>query len=407
MQIHNEKLLENFYSKDKLNVAIVTDIFFPTFGGVSFVVDNLAKAFMASGKVNVAVFTGAVKGYQDNAPYPVIRAKSFPIPKSWGDSQPVPAIDKKLKKLIEKMQIDVVDVHSVWGMSTFFMKYAKKNGLPIVYHGHGMFDSEYPTYIKFKPICKNLVKRGYKIVNKADLVMPVSNITKENYRKNGVDRPMQVLPNATDMTESIDISIANKTIYEKHGISDSFNNVFVFASRLEMECKNIGFLLESLKAIKEAGVQFKMLIVGGGKDKDNIVNLAEKLGIINDIVMAGEVFDRDLLKCYYRRADLHLFPSVKDSCALTKFEAASQFTPTIAIENTGVSEEINDGINGYISTNNVNDYSSKIISAITDRERLKEISHMANKTLVKSWNASAQTCIEQYYRLLEEHKKNN
>ena len=149
-----------------------------------------------------------------------------------------------------------------------------------------------------------------------------------------------------------------------------------------------------------------MLIVGGGKDKDNIVNLAEELGIINDIVMAGEVFDRDLLKCYYRRADLHLFPSVKDSCALTKFEAASQFTPTIAIENTGVSEEINDGINGYISTNNVKDYSSKIISAITDRERLKEISHMANKTLVKSWNASAQTCIEQYYRLLEEHKKN-
>ena len=400
MIVHNSALLEGFKKGDKLNVAIVTDIFFPTHGGVSFVVDNLAKAFLKSGKVNVAVFTGKVKGYTDTAPYPVIRVNSFPIPKAWGDSLPLPKLDCKLKKLIKELKIDVIDVHSVFGISTFFMSYAKKHSLPIVYHGHGMFDGEYPTYIKFKPVCNMMVRRGYKIVNRADFIMPVSNKTKTNYQNNGVDKPMQVLANATDMTESIDFDFAADLICDKHGISKDYTNVFVFASRLEMECKNIDFLLESLKLVKEAGTQFKMLIVGGGRDKENIVNLAENLGIIYDIIMVGEVRDRQLLKCYYRRADLHLFPSVKDNCPLTKFEAASQFTPTVAIEKTGSCEGIEDGVNGYISANDVKSYSNKIISAISDREKLKEISRMANNTLVKSWDNAAESCINKYREML-------
>ena len=400
MEIHNFEMLKEFYKGDKLNVAIVTDIFFPTHGGVSFVVDNLAKAFLRSGKVNVAVFTGKVKGYTDNAPYPVIRVKSFPIPKAWGDSLPLPSLDGKLKKLIDELKIDVIDAHSVFGISTFFMSYAKKLGLPIVYHGHGMFDGEYPTYIKCKPVCNMMVRRGYKIVNRADFIMPVSNKTKINYQNNGVDKPMQVLPNATDMTESIEFDYAADLICDKHGISKDYTNVFVFASRLEMECKNIDFLLESLKLIKDAGVQFKILIVGGGRDRENIIELVKKLSLDEQVVMVGEVRDRQLLKCYYRRADLHLFPSVKDNCPLTKFEAASQFTPTVAIEKTGSCEGIEDGVNGYVCAENVNDYSQKIISAISDREKLKEISRMARKTLVKSWDNAAESCIDKYREML-------
>ena len=400
MIIHNSALLEDFYKGDKLNIAIVTDIYFPTHGGVSFVVDNLAKAFLNSGKVNVAVFTGKVKGHIDNVPYPVIRVNSFPIPKAWGDSLPLPRLDCKLKNLIDALKIDVVDVHSVFGISTFFMSYAKKHNLPIVYHGHGMFDGEYPTYIKFKPVCNMMVRRGYKIVNRADFIMPVSNKTKENYQKNGVDKPMKVVPNATDMTESIDGAKAADEIFNRHGISRDYPNVFVFASRLEMECKNIDFLIESLSLVKKAGVQFKMLLVGGGRDKENIVNLAEKLGLIDDIIMVGEVRDRELLKCYYRRADLHLFPSVKDTFALTKLEAASQFTPTVAIEKTGSCEGIEDGVNGFITAENVKDYSEKIISAIADKDKLKEISGMARKTLVKSWQGVAEDCAEKYREML-------
>ena len=402
MEIHNFEMLKEFYKGDKLNVAIVTDIFFPTHGGVSFEVDNLAKAFLKSGKVNVAVFTGKVKGYTDNAHYPVIRVKSFPIPKAWGDSLPLPSLDGKLKKLIDELKIDVIDAHSVFGISTFFMSYAKKHSLPIVYHGHGMFDGEYPTYIKFKPVCNMMVRRGYRIVNRADFIMPVSNKTKTNYQNNGVDKPMQVLPNATDMTESIEFDYAADLICDKHGISKDYTNVFVFASRLEMECKNIDFLLESLKLVKDAGVQFKILIVGGGRDRENIIELVKKLSLDEQVVMVGEVRDRQLLKCYYRRADLHLFPSVKDNCPLTKFEAASQFTPTVAIEKTGSCEGIEDGVNGYVCAENVNDYSQKIISAISDREQLKEISCMARKTLVKSWDNAAESCIDKYREMLTE-----
>lgn len=401
MKIHNQQLLESFYKKDKLNVAIVTDIFFPTFGGVSFVVDNLAKAIIAGGKANVAVFTGAVKGHVDNAPYPIIRVKSIPIPKAWGDSQPVPKLDRKLKKLLEKLDVDVVDVHSVWGVATFFMKYAKKKNLPIVYHGHGKFDSEYPTYVKFKPLCNCMVRRGYRVVNKADLIMPVSYNTQENYQRNGVVKPSFVLSNATDMKGAVDKNYAFNKVKELCGVDTEQENVFVLATRLEMECKNIAFLLDSLKIVKQANVNYKMIIMGGGRDKEKIEKYAKELGLEDRVILVGEIRDREVLKCFYRRADLHLFPSVKDTSSLAKLEAGTQFTPTIAIENTGPSEGVVDGDNGYLSPEISAKYAEKIMCAIADKEQLKKVSENAQKTFSKTWEDAANTCIEQYHNLIK------
>lgn len=404
MIVHNEKLLENFYKHDKLNVAIVTDIFFPTHGGVSFVVDNLVKAFNRSGKVNALVITGKVKGHVDDAPYPIIRVNSFPIPKAWGDSLPLPAMDCKLKKLLKKIEFDVIDTHTVFGISTYFMAYAKKHKKPSVFHGHCMFDGEYPTYLKFKPVCNFMVQRGYKIVNKADFIMPVSNKTKNNYLSHGVTKPTFVLPNATDLTECTDFESAAAYLEKMHGIDKDYKNVFVLVTRLEMECKNIDFLLESLKLVKDSGVDFKMLIVGGGRDEQNIKDLAEKLGLSCQVILPGEVRDREIIKKYYRRADLHLFPSVKDNCPLTKLEAAGQKTPTVAIVNTGTAEGIIDGENGFLSEENAKLYAEKIITAIGDREKLKDISERAKTTLAKSWDDAAETCFNEYSKLIEKKK---
>ncbi len=399
MTINNKELLNEFFKHEKLNVAIVTDIFFPTRGGVSFVVDNLARALISSGKANVAVFTGDVKGYQDNAPYPVIRTKSFPIPKAWGDSLPLPAFDGKLKKLIDEIGFDVVDVHSVFGIATFFIKYAKKRGLPIVYHGHGKFDGEYPTYVKFKPVCNFMVKRGYKIVNKADLVMPVSNNTKENYVRNGVTKPALVLPNATDLTECCDKEEAFSYVKNAHGILENEQNVLLIVTRLEMECKNFAFLLDSLKKVKDKAVPFKLLIVGGGRDKNKIEEKINENGLTSQVIMVGEIKDRKILSYYYRRADLFVFPSVKDNCCLVKLESAGQFTPTVAIENTGSGENIIDGENGYLSAENEDLYADKIIQALSDKERLAIVSNNAKETLAQSWKDRARTLLEEYQKL--------
>ena len=73
MKIHNEHLLEKFFKHEKENIAIFSDIFYPSLGGATFVVDHLAKALHERGNVNVVVVTGEVKGHTDNVDYPVKR----------------------------------------------------------------------------------------------------------------------------------------------------------------------------------------------------------------------------------------------------------------------------------------------------------------------------------------------
>ena len=405
MIIHNQELLKSFYEHDKINVAIVSDIYFPTFGGATFVVDNLAKSLNATGMVNAVVVTGEVKGYQDKVDYPVIRCKSLAIPKSLGDSLPIPNYDKNFKKLIDELNIDVVDVHTVFGVCTYFMNYAKKNNLPIAFHGHSKFNQEYPTIVKFAPVCKYMINRAYKIVKKADMVLPVSNNTMQEYLKFGVKNQMRVLSNATDLVECAEPDLAFSYVEKMHGITKDFENVLVFVSRIEAECKNIWFMLDSLKILSEKGLNFKTIIIGDGKDLEKVKKTVQKIGLSDKIVFTGEIRDRQVLSYYLYRADLNIFPSVKDTFSLTKTESASQKTPTLAIENTGAGEGIVDGENGFLSKEIKEDFADKILFALSDKNMLKIVSVNAQKTLGKNWDYIANESVEIYQKLIEEKVK--
>jgi len=404
MIIHNEKLLENFYKHDKLNIAILTDIYLPFVGGVSMVTDKLASSLSKTNKVNVVLITGVVKGYTDSVDYPVIRTNSISIPKAWGNSLPLPNLDGKFKKLLKSLKIDILHIHTIFGICKFGLKYSRKNNIPAIMHIHSKFSEEFPTIIKFKPICSLFVKNKYKLIDKASHIITVSNNTKSNLLAHNIKTPIDVLPNATDMTKCSDKEKAFSYIYEKHNIKPDEENIFLNVSRLDIKCKNLDFLLYSLKQLKELGKNFKLIMVGGGPDENKFKNLAKELGLDNNIILTGNISDREILKYYFLRADLFVFPSTIDTCAIVKFEAASQNTPTLAIENTGASEGITNNVNGFIAKNNVNEYSAKINEIISNKNKLEEVSKNCYETLYENWDNAALKCVEIYEKILENKK---
>jgi len=365
MKIHNEQLFENFYKHEKLNVAILTDIYLPFVGGAGMVADKLAKGLYESNKVNVVVITGNVKGYEDKVNYPVIRCKSMAIPKAWGDSLPLPNLDPKLKKLLINLNIDVIHIHSIFGLCNYGLKFAKKHNIPVVMHCHSKFSEEFPTIIKFKPLCNAVIKRNYKVIDKGNLIIAVSNNTKENLLAHNIKSNIEVIPNATDLTECLEKEKAFEYIKEKHNIETTEKNILMCACRISIECKNLDFLLRSLKIVKEKNVNFKFLMLGSGSDDKKFKELVNDFNLTENVIMTGSITNREILKYYYLRSDLFLFPSTVDNCPLVKSEAASQKTPTIAIKHTGSSEGIIDEFNGYISDLNEEDYANKIINALS------------------------------------------
>lgn len=391
MKIHNAKLLEDFGRNGKLNIAIVSDIYKPFVGGVTTVVEDLASNL--KDKCNVVLFCqdGKIK---DNDDFPIVRCKTIPFIKSIGDI-PVPNLDFKLKKLFKSLKIDVIHIHTFFGLASFALKMAKKYKIPVVYHGHTKLYDEYMSITNCKLISKILTKKAVKKLNKATEIWAVSEGTKNIYKSLGVTKPLKVVRNTTKFDY-----LNNKKLVEE--IKNKYNlhskNVILFVSRINIKTKNIDFLLRSCqKAMKKLN-NFQLVIVGGGEDYDLTVKLAKDLDLYKACVFTGVIKDVQTREAFYQIAKLFVFPSVCDNAPITILEAASQKTPTLCIEKTFPAEIIVDGKNGFLAPLDENIFAEKIVQ-ILNSQNLSQVGENAYKELLNK--DVYEKIVEQYKSLIK------
>lgn len=373
MKIYNAKLLEGFGRNGKLNIAIVSDIYKPFVGGVTTVVEDLANNL--KDKCNVVLFCqdGKIK---DNDDFPIVRCKTIPFIKSIGDI-PVPNLDFKLKKLFKSLKIDVIHIHTFFGLASFALKMAKKLKTPVVYHGHTKLYDEYLSMTNCKSISKILTKKAVKKLNKATEIWAVSEGTKNIYKSLGVTKPLKVVRNTTKF-DYLDDQKFVKAVKEKFNIRSS--RVAFFMSRMEINTKNIDFLLRATRLALNS-LDFQLIFTGGGADYDKIIEMTKTLKICDKCVFTGEIRDQKTREALYQIADLFVFPSVCDTAGIVILEAASQKTPTLCIAKTFPAEIIVDGKNGYLSKLDEKVFAENMIKIFKSKNR-KIVGENAYKQLL-------------------------
>ena len=127
--------------------------------------------------------------------------------------------------------------------------------------------------------------------------------------------------------------------------------------------------------------------------------MADRLGLSENVVFHGRITDHKKLDAVYAANDLFLFPSVFDNDPLVVCEAGNMGTPSLVLKNTGASERITDGVNGFLSENDVNAYADKIISLSADKARLTEVGENA-KNLFSEWKENVKEYRKLYQRLI-------
>lgn len=383
----------------RLKIGLFIDTFFPMIDGVVMVVDNYARRFA---KFNdVTVFAPAIpkKDFDDTTlPYKVVRAKSIPL--FFIDySLPAPAIDTKFKQELEKSNLDIVHIHSPFSIGKIGIKYAKEHNIPVIATMHSQFKQDFMRAAKINFIANILTNKIVKVFDKCDNCYAVnSEIARIFHEEYGVKKLPDVLNNATDMMPVEDVDLAKKEINKKYNISDD-EKVFLFVGRINI-LKNVLFIVESLKILKDRGFKFKMLYVGSGQDEDKLKEKIKELQLGNEVLLCGRITDRELMKKIYARADLFLFPSLYDASSLVQVEAASQHTPTIFIEGAATTATVTNNVNGIITKNSIDDYANQIEKMITDDELYKKISDGAFRDLYKNWDDTVKEMYEIYLKMI-------
>ena len=99
-----------------------------------------------------------------------------------------------------------------------------------------------------------------------------------------------------------------------------------FVGRLEQE-KGLEYLINAMKMVKTEWEGVKLFIIGDGQLRNNLEELRQKLGLVDDIIFVGHTNNA---LSYYQEADLFVLPSLSEGLSLSLLEAMSCALPVVA-----------------------------------------------------------------------------
>lgn len=371
-----------------MRIAMLTNNYKPFVGGVPISIERLSQALRELGH-EVYIFAPSYEN-EEEEPF-VIRYRSRKK-KLKGEITVPDIFDSTIKEKFSMINFDVVHVHHPMLMGYVAQYLKMKYNIPIVFTYHTRYE-QYLHYIKpyevlerhsnkvknpiIKSVEKKFVCRGMETLvtihnriftNCCDLVFAPSSSIKKYLKEKGTMTEVKVIPTGLQNEDfEYDYERA-KTIRNKY--LDGKDYLFCTVSRLEKE-KNIPFLLKGLERFKEKkGDCFKFLIVGDGSQHNELIKETERLGLRDNIIFCGRVEHKEI-RNYYHACDLFLFASQSETQGIVLLEAMAAGLPVVAVHASGVCDVVKDGINGYMTGMDVNEWEEKI-EQILDIQSIKE-----------------------------------
>lgn len=147
-----------------------------------------------------------------------------------------------------------------------------------------------------------------------------------------------------------------------------------------IERKGVGLLLDAAANLQQCGMEFSLLLVGSGRDKQALENHAKSLGLRNVHFLPAQTPDR--MPSVYRSADLVVFPTLEDVWGLVANEAVLSGIPVLCSKYAGCAPELFTA-ESIFAPDDFEDFCQKLRGAISGRsskpdpKRLKPIRQIA------------------------------
>ena len=388
--------------KKRLKIGIFMDSYYPAIDGVVLVIDNLCKELSKFNDVVLVIpYTNTVEEDKDK-PYKIVRIKSVDVPFS-EYRLGIPSLKhSKVYKSLLAEKFDVIHIHSPFTIGKLGTDLAKDLNIPSVCTMHTRFDFEIRKVVKSETINKLVIKKIIKVFNKCYAGIAINSKMIKVFNDYGYKKMPTIIYNGTDLKPLPDNSKYLDIINEKYNLKKD-DNILLFVGRIT-SVKNIFFILDSLKLLKEDGFKFKMFYVGSGSDEKKLASKILEYNMSDCVIMTGQIKNREELSAMYKRADLFLFPSLFDASSLVQIEAAVNETPGLFIEDSVTADTVTNEVSGFTSELDEAKYKDRIKEILSDKKHLKEVSINAHKMLGKTWDEISKTTYEFYLKLIDEYK---
>lgn len=382
----------------------MNDSFPPVIDGVANAVVNYARCYQENfGRAVVAVPSHPA-ARDDVFSFPIIRYRSIDTTRFFRYRAGYPFSVEALTRL-KSEPIDLIHSHCPF-ISTFLARTLRESiGVPIVFTYHTKFDIDIQKTIPTQILQEQALKLVIDNIQACDEVWVVSRGAGENLRSIGYQGDYILMENGVDFPKG---RVSNDLICEA---TQSYNippdlPVYLFVGRM-MWYKGLRLVFNSLKILRDNGQGFFMVLIGDGADCDGMKDYVEKIGIQDSCLFPGTVKDREILRAWFCRADLFLFPSVYDTNGLVVREAAACGLASVLIAGSCAAEDVTDGKNGFLCEENAESLASVLSKLRGKTDTLCRAGQAAMEQLYLSWEDSVAKAAKRYEIVIEKSASPN
>lgn len=136
--------------------------------------------------------------------------------------------------------------------------------------------------------------------------------------------------------------------------------------------KRFDYVIQAFARAKEGHANVRLVIPGPfTAHTPELVNLANKLKMNNDILFLGQITEGQL-QLLYKNAACYCYPSPQEDFGLGPIEAGGWGVPTVAWNSAGPTVTVDDGITGFLARPyDIDDYAHKMLTII-ESPKLRE-----------------------------------
>ncbi len=162
----------------------------------------------------------------------------------------------------------------------------------------------------------------------------------------------------------------------KKGRGDpDFGRAILFVGRLD-EAKGIPHLLEAFKEVKQSVKDAKLVIIGDGPLRAEIVAFSKKNDFEKDIILLGTIKNRDLPQ-YFRSAEVTVAPSVtmkkwQEQIGMANIQSMSCGTPVVSTFSGAIPEYVKHNQTGILVPERDSSSLAKAIAKLLKDDRLRK-----------------------------------
>jgi 1,2-diacylglycerol 3-alpha-glucosyltransferase len=322
-----------------VNIGFFSDSYLPRRSGVVRAVETAARGLRERGH-RVCVFAPAYPGHSDIDP-DVYRFPSIAPPGHIDFPLAVPYSAAHIRK-IRDLGLDIVHSHSPFLLGGLGVWVARTLKLPLVFTYHTL----YAEYAHYAPLVGELTRPfivAYTTAycNRCDRVLVSVPSLANVLRSYGVRTRVDVVP-------SVGVDPEEFTRPSPGAVRAWFRIpddavLLVFVGRLGRE-KGVPLLLEAVAGLPS---NVWLLLVGDGPERRDLEAQAQRLGVADRVVFAGEQDHAHVVNALFA-GDLFVFPSQTETLGLAVLEAMAAGRAIIAVRGGAIPEIVRDGETGRV-----------------------------------------------------------